>query len=155
MAECLWKPSEDRIRNTNMFRFMTTVNEKYGKPFADYPALYEWSIDHIADFWETFWDFAGIIHSRSYDRVVDDPGKMPGAQWFSGARLNFAENLLRYRDDRTALVFRGEDAVRRTMTYAELYDAVARVAVSSGQVLAVLVGMVIVGGIKRIGKLLL
>jgi acetoacetyl-CoA synthetase len=63
-----------------------------------------------------------------YEQVIDDATKMPGARWFTGARLNFAENLLRYRDDRLALVFRGEDRVRRTYTYAQLYDEVARVA---------------------------
>jgi acetoacetyl-CoA synthetase len=52
--------------------------------------------------------------------VIDDVAKMPGAKWFAGARLNFAEHLLRFRDDRTALVFYGEDQVRRKLTYAEL-----------------------------------
>jgi acetoacetyl-CoA synthetase len=74
------------------------------------------------------WDFAGIRASRTYDRVVDDLDKMPGAAWFAGARLNFAENLLRFRDDHPALIFRGEDKVSRTVTYAGLYDEVARVA---------------------------
>jgi len=74
------------------------------------------------------WAVAGIKSSAPYKQVVDDAAKMPGARWFEGARLNFAENLLRYRDDRLALVFRGEDKVRRTLTYAQLYDQVARVA---------------------------
>ena len=128
MAAPLWKPSEERIKGTNMYRFMNVVNERYNQNFTDYSQLYQWSIDNIPDFWASMWDVAGIIASQPYDRVVDDLTKMPGAEWFPGARLNFAENLLRYRDDQTALIFKGEgrDSVR--MTYAELYDEVARVA---------------------------
>ncbi|MBW2208672.1 MAG: acetoacetate--CoA ligase, partial [Deltaproteobacteria bacterium] len=76
------------------------------------------------------WEFAQIKASRPYDQVIDDVTKMPGAKWFSGARLNFAENLLRYRDDQVALIFKGEDQNSAKMTYAELYDEVARVAAS-------------------------
>jgi acetoacetyl-CoA synthetase len=128
MSKILWQPSEDRIRNSNMFKFITFVNDRYGFNFRDYDALYHWSIQHIADFWGAFWEFAHIRFSKSYDRVVDDVTKMPGAKWFEGARLNFAENLLRYRDDHAALVFKGEGRPSIKMTYAELYDEVARVA---------------------------
>ena len=128
MSKLLWKPSEERIRNTNMYRFMGTVNEKFKQNFTDYPSLYQWSIENIADFWATMWEFADIIASKPYDQVIDDAAKMPGAHWFSGARLNFAENLLRFRDDRVALIFKGEGQASIRMTYAELYDEVARLA---------------------------
>jgi acetoacetyl-CoA synthetase len=130
MTALLWAPSEERIKNTNMYRFMSFINSRYGKDFTEYKHLYEWSIENIRDFWASMWDFAEIIASRPYDQVIDDPDKMPGAAWFSGARLNFAENLLRYRDEKIALIFKGEaqDSVR--MTYSELYDEVARVAKS-------------------------
>ena len=128
MSKLLWKPSEERIRNTNMYRFMGVVNEKFKQDFTDYASLYEWSIENIADFWATMWEFADIIASKPYDQVIDDAAKMPGARWFSGARLNFAENLLRYRDDRVALIFKGEGQASTRMTYAELYDEVARLA---------------------------
>ncbi|WP_306304118.1 acetoacetate--CoA ligase [Desulfosarcina cetonica] len=85
-------------------------------------------MDHIADFWDLFWNFAGIITSKPYTQVVDDPTKMPGARWFGGAELNFAENLLRYRDDHTALIFQGEGQPRTAMTYADLHAQVSRVA---------------------------
>jgi acetoacetyl-CoA synthetase len=111
-----------------MYRFMTLINQRYGTSFDDYNGLYQWSIDHIPEFWKEMWAFAAIKASVPYMTVVDDATKMPGACWFDGARLNFAENLLRYRDDRPALVFRGEDRVRRTLTYGQLYDEVARVA---------------------------
>ena len=130
MSKLLWKPSEERIKASNMVRFMGFVNDKYGKDFKDYPALYQWSVDNIPDFWAAVWEFAEIKASKPYDRVIEDETKMPGARWFPGARLNFAENLLRFRDDHTALVFRGEDKATVRMTYAELYDETARVAKS-------------------------
>ncbi|MCF8061947.1 MAG: acetoacetate--CoA ligase [Deltaproteobacteria bacterium] len=128
MAKKLWQPSEERVRSSHMFRFMNGVNEKHGQSFAAYDDLYQWSVQNIPDFWAAMWDFADIRASRPYDRVVDDPYRLPGARWFEGAELNFAENLLRFRDDRTALIFHGEDREHRTLTYAELYDEVARVA---------------------------
>ena len=128
MARLLWEPSEQRIKQTNMYRFMTAINEKHQKEFSTYSELHKWSIDHIPEFWEAMWDFADIIASQKADRVVDDLEKMPGARWFPGARLNFAENLLRYRDERTALIFNGESQVSKKMTYAQLYDEVARIA---------------------------
>ena len=128
MGKRLWQPSKEQIQSSNMFRFMQRINERYGTSFDTYDGLYQWSIEHIAEFWKEMWDVAGIQASAPFTRVVDDATKMPGARWFDGARLNFAENLLRYRDDRLAVVFRGEDKVRRTLTYAQLYDRVARVA---------------------------
>lgn len=126
MANMLWQPTADQIQKSNMYRFMNFINEKYGQAFTEYTPLYDWSVDNIADFWAALWEFVDIKASAPYTQVIDDVAKMPGAEWFTGARLNFAENLLRYRDDRPALIFRGEDSVRREMTYAELYDAVAR-----------------------------
>jgi len=130
MKKPLWTPSEERLKQANMTRFMEYVNKQYGKDFGSYNDLYRWSIDNIPDFWASMWEFAEIRASQNYKVVVDDPNKMPGAQWFMGSKLNFAENLLRYRDDHTALVFKGEvhDPVR--VTYAELYDRVARLAKS-------------------------
>ncbi len=76
------------------------------------------------------WDFAEIKSSKPYDKVVEDLTKFPGTKWFPGARLNFAENLLRYRDEQLAFIFKGEIQVSKQITYAELYDAVARLAQS-------------------------
>jgi acetoacetyl-CoA synthetase len=128
MAKLLWQPSKDRIENTNMYRFMQEVNTTQGTSFTTYDDLYAWSVDNLVPFWEKAWEFLEIKASKPYDRVIDDPKKMPGADWFSGARLNFAENLLRHRNDNTALVFRGEDRVRRTITYNGLYLETASVA---------------------------
>ncbi|MEX1347160.1 MAG: acetoacetate--CoA ligase [Desulfobacterales bacterium] len=130
MAKLLWKPSQERIGNSNMYRFMNVINDKYHQNFSEYAPLHQWSIENIADFWETMWEFADIIASKPYDQVIDDVTKMPGARWFSGARLNYAQNLLRFRDDKVALIFKGEGQPSTKMTYGELYDEVARLAQS-------------------------
>lgn len=130
MAKLLWKPSQDQITGTNMYRFMNFINQRHQQNFKEYESLYAWSINNIPDFWGAFWEFADVIHSEPYDQIVDDLGKMPSAHWFSGARLNFAENLLRYRDERVALVFKGEGQKSIKLTYAQLYDEVARLAKS-------------------------
>ncbi len=130
MSELLWRPSDERIRQTNMHHFMEFVNERHGRNFKDYGDLYRWSIEEIPSFWAAMWNYGEIISSEPYATVVDDPFRMPGARWFEGAKLNFAENLLRYRDDGIALSFRGEGLATRHVTYKELYDQVARLAVS-------------------------
>ena len=128
MKTPLWIPSDERKRKANITRFISFVNERHGLHIADYRELHRWSVENIPDFWATVWDFVDIRAARAYDQVVDDLSKFPGARWFVGAELNFAENLLRYRDDRVALLFRNEAGMRRTMTYADLYEAVARFA---------------------------
>jgi len=124
----MWKPSQQAVDRTNMVRFIKYVNERKSSSLSGFDDLYRWSVDDIPDFWEAFWDFSGVIASRRFDQVVDDVRKMPGAKWFSGARLNFAENLLRYRDNRAALIFVGEGREPVTTTYAELYNLVSRIA---------------------------
>jgi acetoacetyl-CoA synthetase len=128
MKTPLWNPSAEQIHQANLTRFLKYVNGKHGKDFQTYSHLYQWSIENIPDFWARLWEFADLKASRGYDQVVDDARKMPGAKWFSGAHLNFAENLLRFRDARQAFIFRGEAQKRITMTYAELYTTVARLA---------------------------
>ena len=122
----MWEPSEKRIMEANITRFTALAEEKTGKSFPDYNHLYQWSVENIADFWALIWDYGEVIHSRGYTKVVDRLDIMPGSRWFEGSRLNFAENLLRYRDDRTALIFVGEGQEKRKMTYRELYAEVAR-----------------------------
>ena len=128
MARLLWEPSEERKRNANITKFMEFVNERYGKSLRTYAELHKWSIEYIPEFYASIWDFIGIKASKSYEKVVDDINKFPGAKWFTGAKLNFSENLLRYRDDRTAFIFRAETKKSLRMSYAELYDQVARLA---------------------------
>jgi acetoacetyl-CoA synthetase len=130
MKKPLWEPSPERIKQANMTRFIEFVNRKFGLDIRSYPELYDWSLERLTDFWAALWEFAEIKASRNYDRVADDLDKMPGTRWFPGAELNFAENLLRYRDDRVALIFRGESGESRKITYAELYRQVANLALA-------------------------
>jgi acetoacetyl-CoA synthetase len=130
----LWIPSAVQMKNANMTRFIEFVNRRYGQNFRTYNDLYQWSVDRIPDFWVAIWDFAEVKASRKWDQVVEDLKKFPGTKWFPGAKLNFAENLLRYRDDRLAFVFKGETQKSAKMTYKELYNAVARLARSLGEI---------------------
>jgi acetoacetyl-CoA synthetase len=128
MAELLWEPSRERFEGANLSRFIEFVNQKYDKSFREYPELYEWSIGDIPAFHGAIWEHYQVIHSQPYFEVVRDLDQMPGATWFPGAWLNFAENLLRYRDEQEAIVFVSEVGGRRSLTYAELFDQVCRLA---------------------------
>jgi len=128
MGKLLWTPSPDRVRQANITRFIDFVNNKFGLKIQDYWQLYSWSVDKISDFWSAMWESSGIIASQDYDKVIDDLSKFPGARWFPGAKLNFAENLLRYRDEQLAFAFRGEAQRTVRMTYADLYKHVASLA---------------------------
>jgi acetoacetyl-CoA synthetase len=124
----LWIPAEERRQQANITRFMEMVRTRHNVNVQSYTDLYRWSVENIPDFWADMWDFAEIKHSKTYDQVVEDLTKFPGTKWFPGARLNFAENLLRFRDDRLAFIFIGETQTSTRMSYAQLYEAVARLA---------------------------
>jgi len=130
MAKKLWEPTQRKIEQSNMYHFMQSVNDQYGLELTGYDQLYQWSIENVPQFWQHFWQFAEVQCSKPCDKVLDDPKKMPYAKWFTGATLNFAQNLLRFRDDRCALLFKGEGQTPVKMTYAQLYNEVAKVAMS-------------------------
>ena len=128
MSKLLWKPSAERVEQANLTRFIGLVNRRHDLCLAGYDELYRWSIAEIPSFWEAVWDFCGLRASARHETVLENP-RMPGAKWFRGARLNFAENLLRYRDAQTAMIFvREGGVVQGSVTYAELYGMVARLA---------------------------
>jgi len=124
----LWAPSPERIERAGLSRFIRQVGENLSGEVRDYDSLWRWSIEHREAFWAAVWSFCDVRASRGWDTVLENGDAMPGATWFSGARLNFAQNLLKWRDDQVALVFRGEDGRRESLTYAELYTLVARLA---------------------------
>jgi acetoacetyl-CoA synthetase len=128
MDQPLWKPSETQVRRTNMARFMSAVEADWKVDAGSYDALYRFSIASPERFWTSVRNFAGITAQTWGDRVLENPDRMPGARWFPDARLNFAENLLRRRDEADAIVFRGEDQIRRRLSYDELYAEVSRLA---------------------------
>jgi len=124
----LWEPSAERIAAANITRFTRQLESATGRKFADYAALHAFSLDEMETFWSEVWDFCEVIAETKGDRVLVDGAKMPGAVFFPDARLNFAENLLRRRDDGVAIQFRAEDKGERRLTWAELRDEVARLA---------------------------
>jgi acetoacetyl-CoA synthetase len=123
----MWQPSPERIAQANLTVFMDQVRERHGIEARDYAQVYAWSIAQPEQFWDSVWSYAGVVGERG-NEVLRDSDRMPGAKWFPGAHLNFAENLLRRRDAATALVFRGEDRTSSALTYGGLYDEVSRVA---------------------------
>ncbi len=128
MDKPLWQPSTERIANANLTAFMHHARSRWGLPATEYGDLYRWSVTEPAQFWQSVWSFCGVIAATQGESVLVDGDKMPGARWFPEARLNFAENLLRRRDRATAIVFWGEDRLKSSVTYAELYDEVSRLA---------------------------
>jgi acetoacetyl-CoA synthetase len=128
VAEPLWRPSPDHIEQARITHFASRAAKRWGRSFPDYRSLWEWSIDDREEFWKSVWDECGVIAETRGEYVLRDRDAMPGAKWFPDARLNFAQNLLRRRDDTLAIVFRGEDQVQTEWTWSELYDEVSRVA---------------------------
>ncbi|HYB55364.1 MAG TPA: acetoacetate--CoA ligase [Alphaproteobacteria bacterium] len=128
MAEPLWRPNAERIASANMTAFMRKLEADWRLEFKDYAALHRFSIEEMEKFWLSLWDFCGVVAERRGNVVMENPERMPGCRFFPDARLNFAENLLRRSDDSDALVFWGEDKVRRRMSWRELHEAVSRLA---------------------------
>ena len=123
----LWQPDEKRIASSNMRRFMDAAEKETGQAFSDYDALYRWSVDEKETFWSLLWDFCGVIGHKG-ERILVDGDDIEKATWFPDALLNFAENLLRRKDDTVAIHFRAEDRVERSMSWKELNRQVACVA---------------------------
>jgi acetoacetyl-CoA synthetase len=124
----VWQPSEERIAETNMARFTDHVRSEYAANIQNYAGLYRWSVEHPEKFWPAVWAFCGIKASRPWEQVLEEGEHMRGARWFTESRLNFAENLLRFRDDQTAIIFRDEQGHQRALSYRELHEEVAKLA---------------------------
>ncbi|MFN3826070.1 MAG: acetoacetate--CoA ligase [Micavibrio sp.] len=121
----LWTPSEDRQKNSQIYHFARQVEKTTGQTLPDYDSLWRWSIDRPDQFWDMLWDFCGVIGEKGAI-VLENGTKMPGAKFFPQARLNFAENLLRRRDDGIAIIFRNEREEEHSYSYADIYDQVSR-----------------------------
>jgi acetoacetyl-CoA synthetase len=121
----LWTPSLERVAAAPMTAFIEAAAKAAGRPMADYRALHAWSIDDREAFWSLVWDFCGVIGERG-ERVLADGDRMPGAQFFPDATLNFAENLLRRTGSGEAIVFRGEDKVVRRWSWDDLHAMTSR-----------------------------
>ena len=125
-AVLLWQPSRERVAAANLTAFISQAEAVSGRKLADYEALWRWSVEDPGAFWRLMWSYGGVIGDGPGEPAIENPGAMPGARFFPAARLNFAENLLRRNDASDALVFWGEDKVRRRLSWAELNQAVSR-----------------------------
>lgn len=129
MIKPIWEPGPERLERANLGRFMRFVQEQTGSDdIRGQAALHDYSIRHPERFWPLVWEFCGIRASGEFTPVLVDADRMPGARWFPNVRLNFAQNLLRHKDDRPAIVFRNEWGHKRQYTYAELHAEVGRLA---------------------------
>jgi len=124
--QILWTPPYPE--QTQMAQFLQRVNTNNQLKLSSYEEFHNWSVRHVSEFWNQFWDYSNIIHSAPYHQVVDDEKKMPGAKWFPGSKLNYAENLLKYRDNRPAIHFKGEGQPTQTYSYSDLYNEVEQLA---------------------------
>ena len=127
--DLLWQASPERIAGTHLTAFVRDINARFKLGGEDYGRLWQWSVTEREAFWSALWDFAGVLGEKG-GTVMEDGDRMPGARWFPQARLNFARNLLRSRDDTDAIVFWGEDKVKRRLSHGELYRQVAHLAAS-------------------------
>ena len=126
----LWAPSAESVRSSRMYDYASYVERAYGVKALDFRSLHTWSVNHLGDFWRGVWDYFDVIASERGDEALTGE-TMPGAQWFPGARLNYAENSLRAaatRPDDVAIIGEYEDAPARQMTWSELESQVASVA---------------------------
>ncbi len=128
MEEPIWQPSAERVAGTQLTRFAARLNRKSRRDIRAYDALHAFSISDRATFWETFWRFADIRSSRRAETVLENGDAMPGARWFVGSRLNYAENLLFRGEDGPAIIAHGEGIDRREISWPELREQVARTA---------------------------
>ena len=124
----MWQPSVEHILRSQMVEFKEYINTSHELNLDSYTDLHDWSVEQIPKFWESAWAFFKIIHSEPHTQVVDDVSKMPGAKWFSGSKMNYAENLLSRRDNKTAIIFKGEGQSLRILSYANLFSFVAQTA---------------------------
>jgi len=127
-SSALWQPSQEQINKTNLHQFIGVVSEKLSLHSANYDEFHQWSVDNSESFWAEVWDYTEIKASVDWNSVLTNADQFPGATWFAGARFNFAENLLRNRSDRIAIVGRLENGSRTTLSYGQLYEQVEQCA---------------------------
>ena len=126
----MWNPSKLSVKNSNMFVFQEHINLKYDLSIKCYSELHKWSIDNIDIFWKEVWDYSKLIYSKPYTNVMIPNNNIWETIWFSDSKLNYAENLLRHRNDNVAIYFFGENKIKKQITFNQLYTQVSKVAFS-------------------------
>jgi acetoacetyl-CoA synthetase len=124
----IWTPSPERIERAELTRFMESVRDRYHAPAPDYASLHRWSVEYPEQFWNAVWNFCGIRAETRATQVLELGHRLPGARWFTDARLNYAENLLRLDEETPAIIFRNESGERREISWRALKAETARVA---------------------------
>src|ERR1700754_2123105 len=124
----IWEPSAEEIERAELTRFTNWLAEERGVRTDGYPELWQWSVDNLEDFWRAIWDYFEVISDAPPERVLGGR-EMPGAEWFPGARLNYAEHVFRGHDDADVAIFAASELRElETLTWGELRAEVARVA---------------------------
>ncbi len=123
MAKIVWQATPDTIEKSNLHRFWSFIHPD--KKYSNYSDIHLWSIQHSEVFWEAVWNFFSIKNSKKWKNVVEHPNGIFMPKWFVNSKINFAENILRYKDDKVAIQFINEHGVFESITYCELYKRVA------------------------------
>jgi len=126
----LWTPSREKIKKTNLIEFQKILNNKYKLKIDNYIDLYNWSINNLEKFWKEVWIYSKIIHSKPPSKIIKKDKNIWNTRWFVGSKLNYAENLLRKRNNNVAIYFFGEDQVEEKITFNQLFDKVAKLVCS-------------------------
>ena len=123
----LWKPLTTRINNSNIIKYLSFLESNYNISFKSYDRLYQWSVENVENFWKSIWEFSSIIHKQKFYTILEGQ-EIWNCRWFPGAELNFAENLIRYNDDQTAIISEREKYPSVKISYKELNSLVAKAA---------------------------
>jgi len=126
--QILWRPSEEAIKAANLTRFIANIRQEYDLPIHNFKNLYQFSTENPEKFWKAVWSFCHVMAKTQGDRILIGAETFETAKFFPDAQLNFAENLLRRRDEAIALTFYGENKVYRQLTFQELYLETAKLA---------------------------
>ena len=124
----LWSPSDDRVKSSQMFRFLQNINAKYDLNLEGFSELHTWSIENKSDFWSSVWDFFKIIGSKGMEPYIDPENKMPGSKFFPTGSVNYAENMLSGNMIGPAIIFKSEDKISKEVSWKDLMSQVASLA---------------------------
>ena len=131
-AEVLWQPSPAQVAASNLERFRIRACVSTGRDLSGHRQLHDWSVNRRDEFWGQLAEFAGVDFSTPPARIKG-PDQMPGTEWFQGARLNLAQNLLSRRDEKIAIIYRDESGQQRSLSYRQLELDVAAAAAARGR----------------------
>ena len=124
MENTLWEPKNYHYQDSNIAQFISYINKTFNQNITNYETLYDWSISDISSFWESVLNFCDVSYSSNYNSVINNSSSMLDSSWFDGFKFNFAENLLRFKDDRIAIEYFCENKIKGQITYKQLFESV-------------------------------